>query len=47
MSLVCEQVGVNGAVVIYPHGIDGHGVRLDMAQQLTLGRWLLNRGHAG
>ena len=43
MSLVCEQVGNNGSMVLYPHGIEGHGVMLDTAQQQALGRWLLNR----
>lgn len=43
MSVVCEQVGKDGPVVLYPHGVAGHGVVLDAAQQRILARWLLER----
>jgi len=43
MGLVCEQVGNNGSVVLYPHGIEAQGIMLDPTQQRVLGRWLLDR----
>jgi hypothetical protein len=47
MSVVCEQVGRDGLVVLYPHGIEGHGVALDRHQQQVLARWLLDRETTG
>lgn len=43
MSVICEQIGRDGLVVLYPHGISGHGVVLDARQQHVLARWLLDR----
>lgn len=43
MSLVCEQLGSDGPVVLYPHGIQAHGVVLNLEHQRTLARWLLER----
>jgi len=43
MSVICEQIGRDGLVVLYPHGIGGHGVVLDARQQRVLARWLLDR----
>jgi hypothetical protein len=43
MSVVCEQISKDGAVALFPHGIEGHGVILDAHQQRVLARWLLER----
>ena len=43
MTLICEQAPNDGPIVLYPHGIEGHGVVLDATQQRVLARWLLNR----
>lgn len=43
MSIVCEQLGSDGPVVLYPHGIQAHGVVLNVEHQRTLARWLLER----
>jgi hypothetical protein len=43
MSVVCEQIGKDGSVALYPHGVSGHGVVLDTRQQRVLARWLLER----
>lgn len=43
MSVICEQVGGDGLVVLYPHGVNGSGVVLDVRQQRVLARWLLDR----
>jgi hypothetical protein len=47
MSVICEQVSGDGLVVLYPHGIQGHGVALDFHQQQVLARWLLERETTG
>jgi len=33
MSVVCEQIGKDGSVTLYPHGVEGHGVVLNAQQQ--------------
>jgi hypothetical protein len=43
MSVVCEQISRDGPVVLFPHGIERHGVVLDARQQRVLARWLLAR----